>query len=127
MQFARCVFLVAGIYGLIVLAPHYFLEGKIGRDDPPEITHAEFYYGFTGVALAWQLAFLIIARDPARYRLIMLPGILEKLGFGVAAIVLYSQQRLAGQMLLAGIVDLVLAALFAIAYVKTAETSASTG
>jgi hypothetical protein len=31
------------------------------------------------VALAWQVAFLIIARDVQRYRLFMLPAILEKL------------------------------------------------
>jgi len=85
-MFARRVFLIAGIYGLLVLAPHYFLEAKIGRDHPPEITHPEFFYGFIGVAVAWQVAFLIIARDPVRYRLIMLPGILEKVAFGVAAL-----------------------------------------
>ena len=28
MKFAKMVFLVAGIYGLIVLVPQFFLEGK---------------------------------------------------------------------------------------------------
>ena len=32
MKFARLVFLIAGIYGLIVLLPQYFLEGKTGRE-----------------------------------------------------------------------------------------------
>jgi hypothetical protein len=45
MKFARVVFLVAGIYGLIVVAPQYFMEAKTGRDFPPPITHPEFYYG----------------------------------------------------------------------------------
>jgi len=49
MKFARVVFLVAGIYGLIVLLPQYFLEAKVGLDSPPPITHPEFYYGFIGV------------------------------------------------------------------------------
>jgi hypothetical protein len=49
----------------------------------------------------------------------MIPGILEKLGFGVAAIVLYAQQRLAMPMLAAGLGDLVFAALFALAFVQT--------
>src|SRR5262245_63460257 len=49
MKFARIVFLVAGIYGLLVVAPQYFLEAKIGRDTPPPITHPEFFYGFVGV------------------------------------------------------------------------------
>lgn len=125
MQFARRVFLIAGIYGLIVLAPQYFLEGKVGRDDPPAITHTEYFYGFIGVALAWQIVFLIISRDPVRYRPIMLPGILEKLGFGIAAVVLYAQHKLATQMLAAGLVDLILAALFAAAYLKTPAQSTS--
>lgn len=118
-MFAKRLFLVAGIYGLIVLAPQYFLEAKIGRDTPPAITHPEYFYGFVGVALAWQVAFLIISRDPVRYRPMMIPGILEKLGFGIAAVVLHAQGRLAPQMLAAGIVDLVLAGLFAAAFVQT--------
>lgn len=119
MQFARRVFLIAGIYGLLVLPPHYFLEGQIGRDHPPAITHAEFFYGFTGVALAWQIAFLIISRDPVRYRLMMIPGMLEKAAFGVAALVLYAQGRLPQIMLAAGILDLVFGVLFIVAFVKT--------
>ena len=51
MLFARRTFLVAGIYGLVVLLPMYFLEGRIGRDTPPPITHPEFFYGFLGVAI----------------------------------------------------------------------------
>jgi hypothetical protein len=117
--FAKRVFLIAGVYGLLILPPHYFLEERIGRDTPPAITHPEFFYGFVGVAIAWQVAFLIIARDPVRYRLMMIPGILEKLGFGVATLVLYAQGRLAVPMLAAGIGDLVFAALFAVAFVQT--------
>lgn len=60
MKFARIVFLVAGIYGLIVLLPLYFLEAQTGRDYPPPITHPEYYYGFVGVGVAWLLAFLVI-------------------------------------------------------------------
>ena len=71
MRFARWVFRLAGIYGLIVLLPQYFLEERIGRDDPPPITHPEHFYAFLGVAVAWQVAFLVIAQDPIRYRPIM--------------------------------------------------------
>ena len=115
MTFARRVFLIAGIYGLVVLAPQYFLERRIGVDQPPPITHPEYFYGFVGVALAWQLAFLIIAHDPVRYRAIMLPGIVEKVSFGAAAIALYAQGRLAPMMLAAGLGDLVFAVLFGVA------------
>lgn len=116
MKFARRVFLAAGIYGILVLPPQYFMEAKVGRDSPPAITHPEFFYGFIGVALAWQIFFFIIARDPVRYRLGMIPAMLEKIGFGGAAVVLYLQGRLAPTTLMAGVVDLILAALFLFAW-----------
>src|SRR5690349_24624212 len=91
----RVVFLVAGIYGLIVLVPQFFLEGKIGRDAPPPITHPEFFYGFICVAVAWQVLFLVLSTDPVRYRPMMIPAMLEKIGFPIAVVVLYLQGRLA--------------------------------
>jgi hypothetical protein len=121
MKFARYVFLIAGIYGLIVLAPLYFLEARIGQDTPPAITHPEYFYGFVGVGLAWQLLFLIIARDPLRYRLAMLPSIVEKVTFGIACLALYLQQRLTLQMLMISGIDMGWAILFAISFVKTRE------
>lgn len=120
MKFAKVIFLVAGIYGLLALLPQYFLEQQTGRDYPPPITHPEYYYGFIGVAVAWQVVFLILARDPARFRPIMVPAVVEKLSFGVAAVILYGQQRLSALMLGGGVIDLILAALFVVAYVKTA-------
>ena len=123
MKFARRVFLIAGIYGLIVLVPQYFLEGRIGRDTPPPITHVEYFYGFIGLAIAWQLVFLIISRDPLRYRPIMLAAIVEKAAFGLPAIALFMSDRLSAQMLGAGIIDLVLGALFAISFVRTGPTA----
>ena len=121
-MFARRVFLIAGIYGLIVLVPQYFLEAKTSADYPPAITHPEYYYGFIGVAVAWQLAFLVIARDPVRYRPLMLVAVVEKAAFGVPAVILYALGRLSGQMLAAGLIDLTLGLLFALAYTRTRDT-----
>jgi len=119
MRFARIVFRVAGIYGLIVLSPLYFLEGVIGRQTPPPITHPEFFYGFTGMALAWQVVFLVIASDPARYRVMMLPSVLEKIPYGIAVAVLFSQRRIDPSALGFGMVDSILGLLFLAAYFKT--------
>lgn len=123
MRFARWVFRIAGIYGLIVLVPQYFLEEQIGRDDPPPITHPEHFYGFLGVAVAWQVAFLIIALDPVRYRPMMIPAILEKAAFAIAAPLLFAQQRISGIVLGFGIVDLVWGILFAVAFRRTSVTA----
>ena len=78
-KFCSRVFFGAGIYGIAVLLPQYFMEAKLGRDFPPPLTHPEHFYGFIGVALAWQFVFLLIAHDVPRHRLLMLPAILEKL------------------------------------------------
>jgi hypothetical protein len=120
MRFAKGVFLVAGVYGLAVLLPQYFLEERMNRDYPPPITHPEFYYGFTGVAVAWQVLFLFLARDPARYRPMMIPSILEKATYGVAVIVLYLQNRVSTLILGTAIIDLIFGLLFVVAYAKTA-------
>ena len=68
MKFAKVVFWCAGIWGILVLTPLYFMFDVIGRQDPPPITHPAFYYGFVGVGLAWQAAFLIIATSPENRR-----------------------------------------------------------
>jgi hypothetical protein len=127
MRFAKRVFTVAAIYGLLILTPQYFFEERIGRDFPPAITHPEHFYGFVGVALAWQVMFLVIARDPVRFRLAMLPAILEKATFGVAAVVLYVQGRIPLPTLGAGLIDLVLGTLFVLAYRWTPDRSSFEG
>jgi hypothetical protein len=123
MIFAKRVFFIAAVYGLIVLLPQYFLEAKTGRDFPPAITHPEYYYGFIGIAVAWQIVFLIVSRDPLRYRPLMPVGVVEKVVFGVPAIALYVTGRLSEQMLAAGILDLILGVLFVMAYRRTAAVS----
>lgn len=119
MKFAKVVFWVAGIYGVLVITPLYFLFDRIGRESPPPITHPGFYYGFVGVALAWQFAFLVIATDPGRYRLIMLPSIFEKFSFGAAIVVLVLQGRTAQSDLVFAGIDLLLGFLFVAAFFKT--------
>jgi hypothetical protein len=119
MKFAKLLFLIAGIYGLVVLLPSYFLEEKTGRDYPPPITHPEFYYGFIGVAISWQIVFLIIARDPRRYRPIMLAAIVEKASYGIATLILYLQGRTGAVVLGTGVIDLILGILFLVAYNQT--------
>ena len=118
-RFSSRVFLTAGTYGIVVLLPQYFLEEKLGRDFPPRLTHPEYFYGFIGAALAWQFVFLLIARDVQRYRLLMLPAILEKLSFGVAALLLYAQGRVAAFVTGAGIIDLLFAAFFLLGFLAS--------
>ncbi len=121
MKFARWVYLIAGIYGLIVLVPQYFLESRNGIDYPPAINQPEYYYGFVGVAIAWQVGFLIISKDPNRYRLMMIPSVLEKFSYGIAVSILYWHGRIAKFILVTGIIDIFLGTLFAISFKKVSD------
>jgi len=119
MKFAKFVFYIAAIWGIVILTPLYFIFDLIGRQDPPPITHPAFYYGFVSTALVWQFAFIVIARDPVRLRPMMIPSILEKFAYGGSLIVLYLQHRLHGtDVALAGI-DMFLGVLFVMAFLKT--------
>src|SRR5690349_24256449 len=101
MRFAKLTFLIAGIYGLLALVPFYFREQQMGRDYPPPITHPEYYYGFVGVAVAWQIAFLVMSRNPVRYRPLMIAAVVEKASFFIPVVLLYLQHRVSSFILLA--------------------------
>lgn len=122
MKVARWIFGIAGVYGILVITPLYFAEGQLAQNDPPAITHPEFFYGFIGITLAWQFVFLTIARKPVRYRPLMLVSVLEKLAYGVPAIALFLQHRIKTVTLAFGCVDLVLGALFVAAFLLTPRT-----
>ncbi len=121
MRFSRWVFNIAGAYGVITVAPLYFMEQTIDRQDPPPITHPMFFYGFVGVALAWQLLFFAIGYQPARLRPVIPFAVLEKLSFGIGAMVLYRRGRLGLGDLCFGCIDLALAVLFILAWRRLAR------
>lgn len=85
MKLARWIYLIAGIYGILVLTPGLIM--------PPQGA-PEFYYGFIGSALVWQFAFFVVARDPLGFRALMPVCMLEKLAFFATCLGL----RLTGQM-----------------------------
>ena len=124
MKFAKVVFLVAGICGVLVFVPLYFLSDVIAKKDPPAITHPGFFYGFLALGLAWQIAFLFIARDPVRFRPLMIPSMVEKFGYAITVGVLVLQAKMhASDLLFAG-TDLLLGILFVVAYLRTPARSA---
>jgi hypothetical protein len=119
-RFARVVFRIAGIWGLLIMTPLYFTFDAVGRAYPPPITHPDLYYGFVDVTLAWQIAFLVIATNPVRYRTIMLAGILEKGLYVATMTTLYLQGQLQpGQAAVVIGPDGVLGLLFVAAFLTT--------
>lgn len=121
MKFAKIVFWIAAIWGLLIITPLYFMFDVIGRNDPPAITHPGFFYGFVGAALAWQIAFVFIAMDPSRYRPLMIPSMVEKFTYAIAVFLLVEQGRMHPSDLPFGVVDLLLGILFLVAYIKTPD------
>lgn len=124
MLFAKRVFFWAGLYGIVILFPMYFLEAKLGQDFPPATNHPEQYYAFIGVALAWQFAFLMIARDPLRYRPLMLPAMAEKFLASGAVLWLFAINRVNATTLAPFLVDLILGVLFVMSYFRTVQQAA---
>jgi hypothetical protein len=124
MRFAKWVFTIAGIYGLLAVAPMYFLENTIARMSTP-INHPEYFYGFIGVTVAFQLVFLIMGRDPVRHRALIPACIVEKISFGAAIWPLFLMGRVPTSAVALSTIDLVLAVLFAISWVKTSGLEAT--
>jgi len=120
VSFARWVFTASGIYGLVMLTPFLFLERRIAAP-AAELTHPEYFYGFVFVAIACQVLFLLIGRDPARLRPAMIAAVIEKIPFGLAAPWLWLQGRVAAPVAGFAVIDLVWAALFIAAWLKTAK------
>lgn len=116
IRIARWIFWLAGFYGLVVLVPQFFLFDRIGRDQPPPITHPEYFYGFVGLAVVWQIAFLVIGHNPMLFRPLMLVAVLEKLSFAIPVSILFAQERVAKGTFVFGMIDLLLAGLFVFAW-----------
>jgi O-antigen ligase len=123
VKFARIVFVGAGIWGLAVLTPLYWLVDITGRHYRAPSDYPHFFYGFIGVALAWQIAFLMIGSDPARFRALMIPGIIEKFGYVTTLIVLYSLGRISMIDAQAAVPDGLIGILFVVAFVLTGSRS----
>ncbi|HEY8617650.1 hypothetical protein [Phenylobacterium sp.] len=119
MRFARWVFTGAGLFGLLMITPLFFLEGRMAALSGAPLSNPEHYYGFLAVTFAWQLVYLVIGRNPAPYRPIMLLGALGKTMFvGLSAWLTFSG-RLDPQVALLASPDLLLAALFVVAWWRT--------
>jgi hypothetical protein len=119
MRFARVVFIVAGIWGIGVLTPFYWLVDVTGRRYTPPADYPQFFYGFLAVALAWQIAFLVIGSNPVRFRALMIPCMIEKLGYVTTLLLLYGQNRVSAIDAQAAVPDGFLGLLFIAAFVRT--------
>lgn len=124
-MFARRVFQVAAIWGLLVIPLGY--AGYLSAADPSltAIARPEIVHGFFLVTFAWQLVFGLISTDPARYRLLMPIAVLEKLPFAAVTFWLFSLGLVDTTILFMGAMDALLGTLFVVAFLKTSSASAA--
>lgn len=114
MKFARWSFLLAALYGLTAIGLSIVM---------PTLTAATFsQFAFAGAAGATQPLYLLIATDPHRYRATIPVGIASKLSFATPAFILYAQGTAPPLLPAFAAIDLALAALFAINFVRLGRT-----
>ena len=117
MKPAKWIFLLAGIIGLLMTVPLIFNEKTMGVKQP------EFYYGFVFLDICWQILYLFIARDPIRYRIMMIPSFLAKGSGTIALTWLYLVGRVSVQWVAIGAFDGIFAILFLVAFFVTRNKS----
>jgi hypothetical protein len=123
-RFAKRVYLIAGIWGVIIIGLNFFNERWIAINDPPPLTHPEYFYGFNAVGMAWQVLFLLLSRDPVRFRPLMPAAMLEKFGYVIAVAILFAIGRVSRFTFWFSFTDLVLGILFVVAYFNTQNSVA---
>jgi hypothetical protein len=121
MTFAKSVFIGAGVWGVLVLVPLYFLVDITGQPWAPPTSYPHFFYGFLSLAMAWQLAFFVIGSNPVRFRPFMIVAVVEKAGFVITAGVLYAQGRISADDAMVAAPDLLLGTLFIVAYLRLSD------
>ncbi len=110
MKFARIVFALAGGLGLLALYPLYTAPGDYT------------YYGLLAAIASWQIVFLMIAWDPIRFRMIMIPAMLEKFIWVATLAILHARGQVTTEQLLQGIIPHgILGLLFVGAFFTTAR------
>jgi hypothetical protein len=99
------------------------MEGMMSADYPPAMNHPEYYYSFIGVTVVWQILFLFIARDPIRFRPVMIVCSLEKLSLVPTFFVLAPRDLFPQSWIPLLIIDLAFAVLFVIPYFKIRDAN----
>lgn len=117
-RFAVWVFRLAGLWGIAVIAPLFFMEAQMSASPEGPIARPEFFYGFAGVTLMFQFVFLTVSTDPVRFRPLMPVCVAEKL-VGPMLIGLYLVGRGNLDFAMGGAIDILLGVLFAAAWLRT--------
>jgi hypothetical protein len=121
---ARWIFILAAAYGVPAMGSWYFVTPKIVWQAPSQ--QPEIYYGFAGLAVAWQVVFLLIAFNPLRYRpLMLLAAFGEKFLFSGMLILLMHRHIARPHWRPFAAIDFLLGVAFVIAFLITPDQEAN--
>jgi len=112
MKLAKRIFLIAGVFGLLMTVPLVFAEKFMNVQQP------EFYYGFVFLNICFQVVYLIISTSPVRFRPIMIPAFLAKASGAAALVWIYFAKSLSIPWIAIGAIDGVFAVLFLLGYLS---------
>ncbi len=112
---ARWLFRGAAIYGAILLLPVYFLEARIAAP-ATRLPAPEYFYGFIGAALSFQLVYWVIGGAPRKYYALMPLAVGAKLSFWIPTAILWSAGRTTTSTFALSCGDLLLAIAFLLAW-----------
>jgi hypothetical protein len=118
-RFARFVFNAACAWGAVTLLPLPFMRHAI--ENGLALTHLEYFYGFIGTAIAFQLVFWRVAAAPREFRSLMPACMLEKIAFAGPAVWLVAGGQADPSLLVFAGMDLVFFAMFLAAYLRLAR------
>jgi len=125
MTFAKWVFTIGGIWGVLIIGPLFFVEGMMADAAGKPFNHPDTYYGFVASTFAWQLGYLVIGRNPAPYRPFMLLGALGKVIYFASTWILFARGRIVITVPMVASPDILLATLFVVAWFKTRPARAA--
>ena len=103
------------------MVPILFAENQIEQIMPPAVNHPEFFYGFVILNMCWQVLYLFIAKDPIRFRPMMIPSFFAKASGPVALTWLFLQGRISSQWITTTILDGAFAILFLVSFWVTGQ------
>ena len=113
-RLARWIFGLAAVYGFVTLLPSYGGLSEVAPDASADAVL--FFHSFLSLAIAFQVLFAIIASDPRRHRLAMIPAMLDKIAFGIPVLLMRDISAAADFFVPFALIDLAFLPLFAIAF-----------
>jgi hypothetical protein len=117
MRFAKYVFRIAGVYGLLVTFPLYFMEQRNGLSSRSQSSRILLLIHWCHRCI--QILFFFVASDPVRYRPLMFLCVLEKVSLVPTFFILFPQGRYPVLGIPFVVIDLAFGILFVFAYIKT--------